>query len=85
MKTAAIVLALIAAGLAAALYKANTASEQSTTAAETRQTTLSNQVAELRTKLALEQGSAAQSTSNLQHLLIGRTANLLAQANFRRS
>jgi hypothetical protein len=87
MKTIAIILGLIAAGLAFGLYKRNASATAEVATAVTTHQTLSNQVAELRTKLALEQGTSGQTVSNLDYLVKRRdaslayTSNRLVQAN----
>ena len=84
MKAVAIVALLVAAGLGVVLFKtrASTAKTEETAAAQFQAS--SNQLAELRTKLALEQGTATQAASNLQHVIDRRTAGQLGHARQQR-
>lgn len=80
-KILAIVLALFVAGLAFALYKRNaTANEQVEADAKTCNS-LSNQVTELRTKLALAHSNLELAQSNHLALLSRRTAELNLTSN----
>lgn len=81
MKPPVIIPCIVCAVLAFALYQrngsANAEAEQSLKQFES----MSNQVAELRTKLALEQGTASQNGSNATYLVTKRTADLLLLSN----
>ena len=87
MKTVAVLLGLVCAALAYGLYKRGAGADADAAAAVKLQETLTNQVRQLETKLALEQGTAGQSISNLQYHLSRRdasltyTSNRLVQAN----
>lgn len=81
MKAVVIILGLACGGLAFGYYKRHTGATHDAEATLQQHQTLSNQVAELRTKLALEQGTAIQSQSNLNSLLDRRVAQLTATSN----
>lgn len=80
-KVIAAILAIAVAGLAFALYKRNSsAAAQSATDAKTMGS-LSNQVIELRTKLALEHSNLEVARSNHHAVLDRRTAELMTTSN----
>jgi len=87
MKTVAILLGVICAALAYGLYKRGASADADAAAAVKLQDTLTNQVRQLETKLALEHGTSGQTISNLQYHLSRRdasltyTSNRLVQAN----
>lgn len=81
MKAPVIILSLACAGLAFGLYQRNNGADHEAAAAETQFKTFSNQVAELSTKLALEQGTASHTQSNLQSLVTLRTGDLANTSN----
>lgn len=74
-------LGLACAGLAFGLFKSYTGATHEAEVALQQHQTLSHQVAELRTKLALEQGTAIDARSNLQSTLDHRVAQLTATSN----
>src|ERR1041384_4023764 len=81
LKTAVIILSVICVGLAVGFYKIrNSASEQAEAAVKVRGS-LSNEVAVLRTKLALEHSTSALAQSNLQSLLDRRVGELVVMSN----
>lgn len=81
MKAPVIILGLICAALAFGLYKRNSSAGAEAEQALKQYETMSNQVAELRTKLALEQGMAAQHSSNANYTVTKRTGDLLQLSN----
>ena len=81
MKAAAIALAVVAALLALALYQRGASATQTLEAVVKDQQSLSNQVAEFRTRLTLAQVTASQTTSNLQRNLGQRTGDLTVISN----
>jgi|SRR6185369_4486058 chromosome segregation ATPase len=81
LKTAVIILSVIGVGLAVGLYKTrNSASDQAEAALKVHGS-LSNEVAALRTKLALEHSTGALSQSNLQSVLDRRVGELGVMSN----
>ena len=81
LKTVAVILAVVVAGLAFALYKRNSSAGVQSEADAKAIGSLSNQVTELRTKLALEHSNLQLAASNHQALLHRRTAELTATSN----
>lgn len=81
MKTLVVILGLACAGLAYGYYNRHTGANLAAETALQQQQTLSNQVAELRTKLALEQGTSIQTQSNLHSTLDRRVAQLSSTSN----
>lgn len=81
MKAPVIILGLICAALAFGLYKRNSSAGAEAEQALKQYETMSNQVSELRTKLALEQGTAAQHSSNANYAVTKRTSDLLQLSN----
>src|SRR6266540_3356392 len=81
MKPFVIMLGLTCAGLAFGLYKSQTGATHELEEAVKLSQTFSNQVAELRTKLALEQATAIDTQSNLHSTLDRRVAQLAATSN----
>ncbi|MEK7674990.1 MAG: hypothetical protein AAB676_04030 [Verrucomicrobiota bacterium] len=87
MKTAFIVLSLICIVLAVALYRRHSGALQAGEAAAKAQQSLSNEVAELRTKLALATSDSAVVQSNQQRVIerhlseLAATSNRFVQAN----
>jgi len=81
MKAPVIILGLICAALAFGLYKRNSSASTEAEQALKQYETMSNQVAELRTKLALEQGTTAQHSSNANYIVTKRTSDLLQLSN----
>src|SRR5687768_8033119 len=81
MKALPIILGLLCLGLAFGYYKRHTSAQQEVATAVKEHQSLSNQVSELRTRLALEQGTGAQSQSNLNSALSRRTAELMVASN----
>ena len=81
MKAFVIILSLATAGLAFGFYQRNASANAMAASALTVHQSLSNQVAELRTKLALEQGTSGQTLSNLEQLVKRRDASLLYTSN----
>ena len=81
MKAVAIVALLVAAGLGVVLFKTRASTAKTEEAAAAQFQASSNQLAELRTKLALEQGTATQAASNLQHVIDRRTADMIGFSN----
>jgi chromosome segregation ATPase len=80
-RTAIIVLGLVCAGVVFALYKRHASASAASATAAKEQASLSNQVAELRTKLALESATLAQVKSNFEHTIEQRTTDLLLFSN----
>ena len=80
-KVIAIILALVAAGLGYALYQKGAHSGAQADADAKTIGSLSNQVGELRTKLALEHSNLEVAQSNHQALLHRRTAELNVTSN----
>ncbi len=81
MKTVVIILSIVCLGLAVGYYQSTgTAKREAETSAGKWQS-LSNQVAEMRTKLAMEQGTSGTARSNLQSALDRRTIELLVTSN----
>jgi len=81
MKPFTIILVVLCAVLGFGWYKSGSGASQQADATAKQYETLSNQVAELRTKLALEQGTALQVQSNLQFIAQQRTGQLLNTSN----
>ena len=81
MKILVIILSLVCAGLAFGLYQRNSGADKQEEAATTQFQSLSNQLAELRTRLALEQGTASHSQSNMQSVVDRRTGEMLNASN----
>lgn len=81
MKAPLIVLGLICAALAFGLYKRNDGANAKAEQALKQYESMSNQVMELKTKLALEQGTAAQNASNATYAVTKRTGDLLLLSN----
>ena len=81
MKVPIILLGLVSAGLAYGLYQRNSSAGMEAGQAVKQFETMSNQVAEVRTRLALEQGTSLQSLSNAQHAVTRRTSDLLQLSN----
>ena len=81
LKVVAAILAVLVAGLAFALYKRNSSAGVQAEADAKAIGSLSNQVTELRTKLALEHSNLQLAASNHQALLHRRTAELTATSN----
>jgi hypothetical protein len=81
MKAPIIILGLLVLGLGFGYYKRNSSAREEVAVAVKEHQSLSNQVAELRTRLALEQGTGAQSQSNLNSGLNRRTAELMVASN----
>lgn len=80
-KIIAIILALVAAGLSYALYQRGARSGTQADADAKTIGSLSNQVGELRTKLALEHSNLGVAQSNHQALIHRRTAELNVTSN----
>ena len=81
MKVPIIILGLVSAGLAYGLYQRNSSAGMEAEQAVKQFETMSNQVAEVRTKLALEQGTSIQTLSNAQYAVTRRTSDLLQLSN----
>lgn len=81
MNAPVITLGLLSAALAFGLYQRNSSANAGAEQALKQYETLSNQVVELRTRLALEQGTAAQNLSNAVHTAAKRTGDLLQLSN----
>ncbi len=81
MKVPIIILGLVSAGLAYGLYQRNSSAGMEAEQAVKQFETMSNQVAEVRTKLALEQGTSIQPLSNAQYAVTRRTSDLLQLSN----
>lgn len=87
MKALIVVLGLVCAALAYGLYQRNTDADADAAAALKLLESQTNQIRQLETKLALEQGTSSHSISNLQYHLSRRdaslayTSNRLVQAN----
>ena len=81
MKILVIILGIACAGLAYGLYQSNSSANKQDEAAATHFQSLSNQVAELRTRLALEQGTASHSHSNMLSAIDRRTGEMLNASN----
>ena len=81
MKIVAVILALVAGLTGYALYNSKGAATQQAEADAKSIATLSNQVNELRTKLALETGMQGIVQSNHQFALTRRTAELIGTSN----
>ena len=81
MKVPIIILGLVSAGLAYGLYQRNSSAGMEAEQAVKQFETRSNQVAEVRTKLALEQGTSIQTLSNAQYAVTRRTSDLLQLSN----
>lgn len=87
MKTVVIILSVVCAGLAYGLYKRGAGADTEAAAAIKLQESLTNQIRQLETKLAMEHATSSQSISNAQSLLSRRdasltyTSNRLVQAN----
>ena len=81
IKILAAILAVVAGLIGYALYSSKSASAQKAEVDAKSITTLSNQVSELRTKLALEQGTQGISQSNHQFALSRRNAELIMTSN----
>jgi hypothetical protein len=80
-KVLAAVLVVAVVGLAFALYKRNASAGEQSAADAKLMHSLSNQVAELSTKLALERGNLEVAQSNQQALLYRRTTELVTTSN----
>ena len=81
MKTPVVLLAIVCAVLGAALYLKNSRAQKDADASAARLQTLSNQVAEVRTRLVLEQSNATVTQSNHQSALDRRAVELAAATN----
>ncbi len=81
MKAAVIALGVLVVLLAVALYQRGNAASQAFDAVVKDQQSLSNQVAEVRTRVMLAQSTASQTTSNLQRHLDKRTSDLTVISN----
>ena len=81
MKVPIIILGLVSAGLAYGLYQRNSSAGMEAEQAVKQFETMSNQVAEVRTKLALEQGTSIQTLSTAQSAVTRRTSDLLQLSN----
>ena len=81
MKVPIIIFGLVSVGLAYGLYQRNSSASMEAEQAVKQFETMSNQVAEVRTKLALEQGTSIQSLSNAQYAVTRRTSDLLQLSN----
>jgi chromosome segregation ATPase len=81
MKAFVIILCLLCAGLAYGLYQKNSTAGTEAAAAETQLKAFTNQVDELKTRLAMMQGDANHAQSNLQHLVTLRTGELANTSN----
>ena len=81
MKIVAVILALIAGLTGYALYNSKGAAAQHAEADAKSMASLSNQVNEIRTRLALEQGMQGITQSNHQFVLSRRTAELIGTSN----
>ncbi len=81
MKPVVIVLGLLVAVLAFAFFQQRGSASRAAEAATKDLETMTNQVAEYRTKMTLAQVTAASTSSNLQHQLDKRTADLNVISN----
>jgi chromosome segregation ATPase len=81
MKALVIILGLACVGLAYGLYHVNSSASKSAEAHDTQFQTFSNQLAEARTRLALEQGTSAHAQSNLQNVVDRRTGEVINTSN----
>jgi len=81
MNVPVIILSLVSAGLAYGLYQRNSSASTEAEQAVKQFESMSNQVAEVRTKLALEQGTSLQTLSNAQYAVTRRTSDLLQLSN----
>ncbi len=81
MKTPVIILCVVSAGLGFGWYKSSSGATQQAETMARQNESLSNQVAELRTRLALEHGTGAQVQSNLQFIAQQRIVQLLNTSN----
>lgn len=81
IKVLAAVLAVVVAALGFALYKGRASADLQSEADAKTIGTLSNQVAELRTKLALEHSNVELVQSNQQAQVLRRTAELITTSN----
>jgi len=81
MKALVIILGLACLGLGYGLYQVNNSATKSAETADTQLQASSNQLAEARTRLALEHATAAQSQSNLQSVIDRRTGEVMNTSN----
>jgi hypothetical protein len=81
MKTPVVLLSIVCVALAAALFLRHNKAQRALDSAAKQSETSSNEVSQLRTKLALAEGMAAQTQTNLQGLLDKRTAELINASN----
>ena len=81
MKPPVVFLSIVCLALAAALFLRHYKAQRALDSAAKQSETSSNEVAELRTKLALAEGMAAQRQTNLQSLLDQRSAELINASN----
>jgi chromosome segregation ATPase len=81
MKAFVIILGVACVGLAFGYYKRHTGAEHDAEAALKQFQTYSNQVMQLETRLAMANGTASKSQSNLQSTLDRRVAQLAATSN----
>jgi chromosome segregation ATPase len=81
MKAVIIVLALLCAALGFGLFQSNSKAGRETAATQTQLEKFTNQVSELATKVAFERAEASHAQSNLQHVAIMRTGELLNTSN----
>lgn len=81
MKAIAIALGVICAILVFALLRSGASAKAELQAAQTNQVSLSNEVAEVRTRLVLANVTSTQTISNLQHGLNKRTSDLNILSN----
>jgi chromosome segregation ATPase len=81
MKALLIILGLACLGLGYGLYQLNSSASKAAETHDTQFQAMSNQVAELRTRLALEQATGAQAQSNLQSVIDRRTGEVVNTSN----
>lgn len=81
MKTATIALGVLCAALAVALIQRGASANRQIETLVKDQQSLSNQIAEIRTRMALAQVTSTESLSNVQRHLDKRTADLLIVSN----
>lgn len=81
MKPLVIILGMACLGLGYGLYQVRSGANKAAETAETQFQTFSNQLAEARTRLALEQGTSSQAQSNLQSVIDRRTAEAMNLSN----
>jgi hypothetical protein len=81
MKALLIILGLACLGLGYGLYQLKSSASKAAETHDTQFQAMSNQVAELRTRLALEQATGAQAQSNLQSVIDRRTGDVMNTSN----